>query len=164
MMTCALLLAINVVPFAGFPVLPPIPNADPSNRREKIFRLPTRLQVERTDDKISVAVDPGSLKAVKLGVGANMVTGLEHEMVVYRGDKVVLSGDGGLQGTGTTCSSIGTIFLHRRIDKIPQPGEKYTVKIRLTLFETDIPAQHLWSPTSGKYKVLWTRTLQQEAE
>jgi hypothetical protein len=55
-------------------------------------------------------------------------------------------------------------LLQRGIDKIPQPGEKYTVKVRLSLFETDIPAQHMWSPESGKYKVLWTRTLQQEVE
>jgi hypothetical protein len=54
-------------------------------------------------------------------------------------------------------------FIERRIDKIPQPGEKYTVKVRLSLFETDIPAQHMWSPESGKFKVLWTRTLQQAA-
>jgi hypothetical protein len=152
------------VPFAGFPVLRPIPNADPSIRREKEFRLPTRLQVKRTDDQISVGVDPDSLKAVKLDVGANMVTGLKDELFVYRGDKLVRSGYAGLQGTGQTYPSIGTLFLQRRIDKIPQPGEKYTVKVRLSLFETDIPAQHLWSPESGKYKVLWTCTLQQEVE
>jgi hypothetical protein len=93
-----------------------------------------------------------------------MVTGLKYELLVYRGDKLVLSGYAGLQGGGTTYASIGTLFLTRRIDKIPQPGEKYTVKVRLSLFETDIPAQHLWSPESGKYKVLWTRTLQQKVE
>ncbi len=150
--------------FAGFPVLPPVPNADPSTRREKEFRLPTRLQVKRADDQIAVAVESDSLKPVKLDVGANMVTGLKDELFVYRGDKLVVSGYAGLQGAGQTYSGIGTVLLHRPIDKIPQPGEKYTVKVRLSLFETDIPAQHMWSPESGKYKVLWTRTLQQEVE
>jgi hypothetical protein len=93
-----------------------------------------------------------------------MVTGLKDELFVYRGGKLVLSGYAGLQGTGQIYSSIGTVFLQRRIDKIPQPGEKYTVKVRLSLFETDIPAQHMWSPESGKYKVLWTKTLQQEVK
>jgi hypothetical protein len=157
-------LPMNAFPFAGFPVLRPIPNVDPSVRREKELRLPTRLLVRRTDDQISVEIGPDSLKSVKMGVGANMVTGLKHEVLVYRGDKLVLSGYGGLQGTGTTYASIGTLYLQRRIDKVPQPGEKYTVKVRLSVFETDIPAQHMWSPESGKYKVLWERTLQQEVK
>jgi len=149
---------VSHVAFAGFPVLPPITNADPLIRSEKEFRLPTRLQSKRTDEQISVGVDPDSSKLVKLDVGANMATGLKHELFVYRGEKLVLSGYAGLQGGGKTYSNIGNVFLSRRIDKIPQPGEKYTVKVRLSLFETDIPAQHMWSPESGKYKVLWTRT------
>ena len=35
---------VSHVAFAGFPVLPPIPNADPSVRRKKLFRLPTRFR------------------------------------------------------------------------------------------------------------------------
>jgi hypothetical protein len=155
---------VSHVAFAGFPVLPPIPHADPSIRRAQAFRLPTQLQVQRTDDRIAVGVAPESLKSVTLEVGANMVTGLKTELFVYRGDKLVLSGYTGLQGGGTTYSSIGTVVLHRRIDKIPQPGEKYNVKVRLSLFETNMPAQHMWSPESGKYKVLWTRTLQHEVK
>jgi len=46
--------------------------------------------------------------------------------------------------------------LNRNLDKIPRPGEKYLVEIYFEIFETDIPAQHMWSPQSGKYKVLWT--------
>src|SRR5947209_5983206 len=65
--------------FTGFPILPPIPNADPSIRRLKEFRLTTRLQVKRTEDQISVGVDPDSLKPFKLDVGVNMVTGLKDE-------------------------------------------------------------------------------------
>jgi hypothetical protein len=155
---------VSHVAFAGFPVLPPVPNADPSIRRPKEFRLPTRLLVKRTDDQMAVGVDPASLKLVKVEVGANMITGLTHELLVYRGDQLVVSGYAGLQGTGTTYSSIGTVIIQRRIDKVPQPGEKYTVRIRLSLFETDIPVQHMWSPERGKYKVLWTRTLQQEVK
>jgi hypothetical protein len=122
------------------------------------------LQLRRTDAQLEVGLDPDSLKEVTLDVGANMVTGLKHELLVYRGDKLVLSGYGGLQSGGQSYPSIGTVVLQRRIDKVPQPGAKYTVKVRLSLFETDIPAQHMWSPESGKYKVLWTRTLQRKIE
>jgi hypothetical protein len=155
---------VSHVAIGGFPVLPPVQDADPSIRREKGFRLPTRLLVRRTDNRISVGVDPDSLQPVNLKVGAKMVTGFHHELSVYRKGKLVLSGYAGLQGGGPTCSSLGTLFLQRSIDKIPQPGEKYTVKVQLSVFETDIPAQHMWSPESGKYRVLWTRTLQQKVD
>ena len=72
----------------GFPILAPIANADPSIRRKTQFRLPTRLRVERTEDRISVAVDPDSLQPVELAVGVNMVTGLRDELRVQQGDKV----------------------------------------------------------------------------
>src|SRR5207302_10157251 len=75
----------------GFPVLPPIPDADPSVRDKKAFSLPTDsgLRIKRTDDEISVAVDPGRLKSVELRVGKKMVVGFKHEILVYREDKLL---------------------------------------------------------------------------
>jgi|GEM_PF-5584649 len=32
------------------------------------------------------------------------------------------------------------------------------IKITVRVFETDIPAQHFWSPESGQYRVLWEKT------
>jgi hypothetical protein len=50
----------------------------------------------------------------------------------------------------------------RSRDKIPQPGIEYVVEYRVTLFETDLPGQHMWRPLSGKhYRVLWTRNFRQ---
>jgi len=144
----------------GFPELPPIANADPSIRHPKGFKVPTGLQIERTDDRISIAVDARSLESIKLKVGANMVTGFKHEMRVFRNEELILSGYMGL--TGGTKANIGTTYLNQSLDKIPQPGEKYVVEICFEIFETDIPAQHMWSPqSSDKYRVLWTRTLRQ---
>jgi hypothetical protein len=149
--------------FAGFPILPPIPTADPSVRHEEVFRLPTRLQVRRTDDQLSVGIDPGSLEPVKVRVGKDMVTGLKQQTSIFLAGKSVVSGYGGLQGwgAGTALGPVGGLF-NRRTDKVPRPGEGYTAEVRLTLFETDIPAQHMWSPEGGKYRVLWARTLRQE--
>jgi hypothetical protein len=149
--------------FQGFPVLPPIPTADPSTRHEEVFRLPTRLHVRRTDDQLAVGIDANSLEPVKLKVGKDMVTGLKQQLVVLRDGKPVVSGYGGLQGwsASNTLRAVGGVF-SRRTDQIPRPGEAYTAEVRLTLFETDIPAQHMWSPEGGKYRVLWAKTLRQE--
>jgi hypothetical protein len=42
--------------------------------------------------------------------------------------------------------------------------EGLTVQLRVKVFETDIPPQHLWEPTMGKYKVLWERTFKAEVK
>jgi hypothetical protein len=147
--------------FQGFPVLPPIPTADPSIRTEKAFRLPARLQVKRTDQQMSFSFE--DVGPIKVKVGKHMVTGLKQELRVYRAGKVVLSGYSSLESGPGDASSIGVI-LNRSVDKIPQRGEKYSIEVQLTLFETDIPPQHLWSPESGKYRVLWSRTLTEKAE
>jgi hypothetical protein len=44
-------------------------------------------------------------------------------------------------------------------EEIPKAGLSLIFECRVTVFETDSPSQHLWSPESGKYyKILWTRT------
>jgi hypothetical protein len=149
--------------FKGFPVLPPVPTADPSVRHEEVFRLPTRLRLRRTDGRLSVGIDPGSLEPVQLQVGKDMVTGSKQQFVVLRAGKPVVSGYSSLQGwaPGSTPRAAGDLF-NLGPHELPRPGEAYTVEVRLTLFETDIPAQHMWSPEGGKYRVLWSRTLKQE--
>jgi hypothetical protein len=96
-------------------------------------------------------------------VGKDMATGLKQELRVYRDGKLDQFGYHSLESGPAGKPSIGVV-LNKKIDKIPQPGEKYTVEVQLTLFETDIPPQHLWSPESGKYRVLWTKTLKQKSE
>jgi hypothetical protein len=147
--------------FKGFPVLAPIPTAVPSIRTEREFRLPASLQVKRTDEQMSLSFD--YVRAIKLKVGKDMVTGLKSELRVCRDGKLVVSGYHSLESGPAGKPSIGVI-LNRRIDKIPQAGERYTVEVQLTLFETDIPPRHLWSPESGKYRVLWTKTIKQKVE
>jgi hypothetical protein len=144
----------------GFPVLPSIPTADPSVRSEKAFRLPTRLTVERTDTTLALGLDAASAEAVKVSVGKDMVTGFKDELFVYRTGKLVVSGYAGLQGgpDPSRCPDLHLV-LNRASDKVPNAGEGYTLEVRLTLFETDILAQHLWAPETGKYKVLWAKAL-----
>jgi hypothetical protein len=143
----------------GFPILPPVPTADPMVRSEKRFRVPSRLRVFRLDRWVGVEAVPGALETVEATVGKDMVTGLRYEVRVYRHGKLVLSGPGGMQGGpdatyGQVAATVGKVG-----SKDFQPGDKYTVELHLTLFETDIPTQHMWAPDTGRYKVLWSKTL-----
>jgi hypothetical protein len=141
----------------GFPILPPIADADPDVRELRKFRLPASLRVTRDDDGIGVEIDADSLQDFNVEVGHKMVTGFKHELRVYRGKELVAEGHWGL--TGGDEANIGGSRLNRKESGIPQPGEDYTVEIRLTLFETDIPTQHFWRPAGGRYKELLTMTL-----
>ena len=43
-----------------------------------------------------------------------------------------------------------------------QPGQSFDFEHRIMIFETDLPAQHMWSPERGKYyKVLWAGTFRE---
>ena len=141
----------------GFPRIPPIANADPSIREEREILVPTRLRIRRSENRISVEVDPDSLESIILDVGADMLIGFRREMSVYRDGQPVSSGGHGLGGSWY----FGTRHYNTSEGGFPRPGETYEVEVRIQVFETDIPAQHFWMPGSPKYKVLWTRTLRQ---
>lgn len=143
-------------PFRGFPVLPPVADADPSVREPRTFRVPTRLRVARKDDQLLVEVDQTTLQEITLQVGRNMLIGMQCEDSLDRGNG--RPEQLGTSLTGSTTIS-GTTFV-----KPPGPGERLTVIFKFDLFETDIPPQHMWSPTSGKYRVLWTQELKQAIE
>jgi len=125
-----------------------------------------RLDIQRTED--SLAIRFASFQSTNLSVGSNMVTGIQCENKIYRSDELPPSGglgvQGGLEGgldMESHLDSYNYVFTRSR-DKMPQPGEQYVVEYRLTIFETDIPAQHMWSPQSGKqYRVLWTKTFRE---
>lgn len=149
--------------FSGFPLLPAIADANPSIRMPLLIHVPTQLEIERTTDMLSVKIDPGSLAATNLMVGTNMVTGVESRFYVYpEGDPPPANGRFGLGGTDF---NLGTSIWHTKQGGIPLPGKKYVVHLDLTVFETDIPPQHRWSPQGSKnYRILWQRTLKQTVE
>ena len=150
--------------FRGFPVLPPIPTADPTVRSEKEFRVPTQLRVSRSGPYVGVESVPGELETVKVTVGKDMVTSLSYAPSVYREGKLIQSRPANMQsGPDTTYAQVAAL-IGEVGSKDFQPGEKYQVKLRLTLFETDIPTQHFWQPDSGRYKVLWSKTLTLDVE
>ena len=146
--------------FPMFPVLASIAGADPSSRHPVLVSVPTRLKVTRTDNMLSVELDPTSLEPTNLIVGSNMVTGVQSEEYIYPvGEPRPATGGYGLNG-GLEFN-LGTRYWHATPDGIPLPGKKYVIEVELTIFETDIPPQHAWSPYGKNYRVLLTKTLKQ---
>jgi hypothetical protein len=144
--------------FRGFERIAPIADADPAVRRRRTFQVPTRLLLTRSATQIGISVDQNSLETIALDVGANMVVGFECETSATADGRKFT----GLGRTLTGSTNFGTHFVNTSIEGIPQPGVSYTVLAEVTLFETDIPPQHLWMPHGGKYRKLWTRTLRQK--
>jgi hypothetical protein len=148
----------------GFPIVPPIPDADPAVRHPVTLQVPTRIEVERTTETIAFSIDRSALEPADVTVGLQMLTGVTSEWFVYRvGEsrpaEPFCSGlSGGVE------FNLGTSFVNTKQRGIPVPGEQYVIEVDLAVFETDIPAQHFWSPHSEKYQVLWTRTLRQTVE
>ena len=146
--------------WTGFPKLPPIKDADPNVRVLREIKVPTKLQIERSEFRIGVTIDEASLQSEPMLVGQNMIVGYEWTEHVLSEGKVLSSQRAGLSGG----LGSGTSFFNTNQDGFPLPGQKYTVEVHYTIFETDIAPQHMWSPTGGKYKVLKTGTLRAEVD
>jgi len=149
------------------PSYPPTADADPSIRHDVVVAVPTRLSVERTPDRISVGFDLTSAESVKITLGDRMTMGVKYELRVWgEGEARPAQANGGVGMAGPVTSSNlgflknGKAVLNTAQGGIPAPGKSYIVEEDLTIFETDIPAQHMWSPTSNKYRVLWEGKLQ----
>ena len=95
-----------------------------------------------------------------------MTMGVKHELRVWeQGETRPVEANGGVTLRGpVTSSDLGLqsekTFLNKAQGGIPEPGKSYIVEEDVTIFETDIPAQHMWSPTSKKYSVLWEGKIQ----
>ena len=125
-----------------------------SNDNPVSVRVPTTMRVVRDGDSLTVSF--ASLQTTNLMVGQKMVTGITREEGIFR-DDVVLPLGMSIQGGLAFEPSTSIVTLNR--DYIPQPGQEFVFEYRVKMFETDLPAQHMWSPQSGKhYKVLWTQT------
>ena len=87
------------------------------------------------------------------------MTGIKYEDGVFR-DGVVHPRTSCLQGGHELEASTNVLTFGR--DGIPHAGQEFAWETRITIFETDLPTQHFWSPQSGKhYRVLWTRTFRE---
>jgi hypothetical protein len=119
------------------------------------LKVPARLSISRTEDRLEVSVDLGSLAPVSVELGKGHFSGFKHELRVYRDGAAVVSGRHGL----STSPDIGTAMINAKEDGIPKAGQTYRVEVKLELFETDVPPGHHWRPEGGAYRVLWSKTL-----
>jgi hypothetical protein len=145
-----------------FPQYPPAPYADPSIRHQVQVSVPARLSVQRTSSRLSVSYDLASLRKVKITVGEKMALGIKDELRVYvngdtRPQQARAVSEGSLPDPAIlkATESLTTVQ-----DGIPAPRKRYIIEHDISLFETDIPPQHLWNPeNSRKYRVLWEEKL-----
>ena len=145
------------VPDVGFPVIPAIADANPADRHPISVRVPSRVQVAQSGDSLTLTV--ADFQTVKLTLGHNMVAGMQCEKSIHNGSALL--------PLGTTLQNslifepLKEVFT-REGDKIPGRDEKYSVEYKITMFETDVPSQHMWFPQGGKhYKVLWSHTFKE---
>ena len=111
----------------------------------------------RSENSLTVVV--GDFQTVKLTLGRNMVTGMQCEKSIRKG--VILLPLGTTLQSGLEFESSKEEFT-RKGDKIPSREERYSVEYKITMFETDVPSQHMWLPQGGKhYKVLWSHTFKE---
>ena len=95
-------------------------------------------------------------------VGKNMVTGVMREDDVYYDGATHPLGMS-LQGGIAFEPSTNVLALGK--EGLPAPGTEFTMEHKITIFETDLPPQHMWSPQSGKrYRLLWTKTFREAVE
>jgi hypothetical protein len=141
------------------PPAPPPADASPIDAApaSQTVMVPTRLAIARTADTLTVWVDLKDRVATPLTVDPGLVTGVKYVLRVHPEGAVALGESGGL--AGATDFNLGERIFHRAQDGLPVPGTRYVVEMDLAVFETDVPPGHMWSPESGRYRVLWTRTL-----
>ncbi|MGE4602800.1 MAG: hypothetical protein AAEJ65_07840 [Planctomycetota bacterium] len=140
-----------------FQSIAPIADADPSIRHIVEVNVPTIMRV--VSRGTSVTVSFSTLRPMNLTVGDRMETGISYKQTLHL-DGVERFLSRSLHG-GLAFKS-GEIVLTPGRDGVPEPGQEFILEQQVTMFETGIPTQHMWSPKMGKhYRVLWTQTFRQ---
>jgi hypothetical protein len=136
-----------------FEELEAIEDADPERRHLDVLWMPSGLLIESGENDVVVSFDSASVNEVRISVGHKMVVGCEWDLYYFDGtDRVRLMRNAGL--------SVESLFDHDRmlirgLEAITEARGSLQIVAELTVFETDIPIQHMWDPKRGHYRVLW---------
>jgi hypothetical protein len=143
--------------FDPFPVMAPVADADPSTRTPVTVGIPVTMRVVRRGESLLVSFP--TVQSTNLTLGHKLVTGFRREDTLYcDGTARPL----GMSLQGGLLFESSTNVLPFKIGTLPTMGREFTLEHRVTIFETDMPVQHMWSPQSGKhYGVLWARTFRE---
>jgi hypothetical protein len=127
---------------------------DPPDRRKVLTTVPTSLRATmRRDEKGTFDVVNSGTKRIKLSIRSGFYTGINTVVVVRRGGEIVHS-IGGIQSPADLSRFHDVVG-----SSILTDADADHIYYTISIFETDIPPQHLWSPEwSRAYKVLWSRT------
>lgn len=153
-MLAAWIQAVTALPKGAFP-----PD-DPASREEFIADVPIALTVSRSGENLVVSLDASRKQDLLLVAGRGRMKGVRSELRVYpEGTERPSEPNGGW----SLSSSVDHIFTQD--EKIPvRHGVGYVVEEDFTIFETDVPTQHMWAPQdSPNYKVLWQGAVRQVA-
>jgi hypothetical protein len=130
----------------------PTPGADPGQRHRETFRVPLRLQIEARDGSICVGNDSSSVVEISIDVGKLMTVGIASSLFYFQGAEREKFGGGSLCNgyhAGRMCRPDLELTALAAAQGFVQFLEEMTV------FETDLPSQHMWQPEKGRYRVLW---------
>ncbi len=138
-------------------------DAAPAVRHEVVIPMPNHLSVERKPNRLSVGFDLVTSRRVKVAVDQNMSIGVKYEIRVYakggaRPHNPSSVGYASIKEPATPLELgflNGKAFLNSADGGIPALGEQYVIEEDISIFETDIPAQHMWRPESGRYRIIW---------
>lgn len=128
--------------------------ADYSSPPLKVFRFSRGIKIHpRKDTGVDIEVDTKVPKRLLLKVAPNLVHGYSFNIFIEAdGKKTLLSS--GLSGD----INWGTYVLNS--ETLEKAGKNAFIVIEYVLFETEIPAGHMWKPAAGKkYRILWQNAL-----
>lgn len=145
-------------PEMGFPQPPPVPGANPEARHEVVLLAPAALSVRKAEDgALAVGWVEASPLTIRLEVGHRMIVGTRIEESVWAGEERVAAHDSEALLGGEPMWASGSKSFPRDLPTATE-GTPVVLRAVVQIFETDIPGQHMWSPTGGRYRVLWERT------
>lgn len=142
----------------GLPVLDVVSNADPAVRARRVVMLPTRLRLRAVDGGVMASWDAEGLEPVSIDVGCHMVVGHEDALGVSAPGVETAWRAYGYAGGAEFSGAQGRSESRVDVPRDAAPGPR-VVRARLVIFETDVPPQHEWTPTNGRYRVLHERTV-----
>jgi len=139
----------------------PLPRPEAPKSRDDIFYAPTRLRISHLRDSLDVVESVAtSHQRVSTRVRTGMAYGWKTQLY-YRDELrlVPIFGAGGVGNPKTNLpheGGIGGLVMPRELYAVRQRVGVVQLVAEFTLFETEIPCQHLWQPQRGsQYRELW---------
>ncbi|MBU1218547.1 hypothetical protein KKF34_03990 [Myxococcota bacterium] len=120
----------------------------------RVFKFPRGIEIHpRKDNGVDIGVDTKIPKRLLLKATPNLIHGYSFNIFIEAdGKKTQLSS--GLSGD----INWGTYVVNG--ETLEKAGKNAFIVIEYVLFETEIPAGHMWKPATGKkYRILWQNTL-----